>query len=48
MESRIDTGSFLDASVVVREGFSGPEILEAMAFREGLSLIIDLYLWCSR
>jgi ribonuclease HI len=36
--------TFLGASVVVVEEFTDPEVLEAMACREGLSLAADLLL----
>ena len=42
--ARDDNGNFLGASAVVWEGFEDPEILEAMACREGLSLAADLCL----
>jgi len=42
--ARDATGAFLGASVVVWQGYDDPEILEAMACREGLALASDLHL----
>ena len=41
--ARDATGAFLGASVVVWQGYDDPEILEAMACREGLALASDLH-----
>ena len=37
-----DQGDFLGASVVVSEGVTAPEVMEALACREALSLAADL------
>jgi hypothetical protein len=42
--ARSAEGTFLGATVAVVEGFTDPEVLEAMACREGLSLAADLLL----
>lgn len=42
--ARGETGEFLGASSVVVQGISDPEMVEAMACREGMSLAEDLYL----
>jgi hypothetical protein len=40
--ARSSVGEYLGASVVVISGISDPEVLEAMAVREGLCLAEDL------
>jgi hypothetical protein len=42
--ARNDAGVFLGASTMVMAGVNDPEVLEAMACREGMSLADDLYL----
>ena len=41
--ARRDHGDFMGASSVVIHGITNPEMLEAMACREGMSLVADLY-----
>ena len=42
--ARAADGSYLGASAVIFDGFNDPEVLEALAVREGLSLAQDLLL----